>query len=79
MLSKKQIEEIMQNAGLAVELQSPIPTNVAFSELGLDSLDVFNIFVELEVLTGIQVPDDDDIEKLQTIDSIHAYVAARDS
>ena len=78
MLSKKQIEEIMQNAGLAVDLQSPIPTNEAFTELGLDSLDVFNIFVELEVLTGIQVPDND-IEKLQTIDSIHAYFAARDS
>ena len=73
-----QIEEIMQNAGLAVDLQSPIPTNEEFSELGLDSLDVFNIFIELESQAGIQVPDSD-IEKLQTIDNIHAYLAARDS
>ena len=78
MLSKTQIEEIMQNAGLAVDLQSPIPTNEEFSELGLDSLDVFNIFIELESQAGIQVPDSD-IEKLQTIDNIHAYLVARDS
>lgn len=76
MISKIQIEELMLNAGLAVELQSPIPTDEVFSELGLDSLDVFNIFIELETLTGIQVPDDE-IENLQTIDSIHAYVAAK--
>ena len=55
MISKIQIEELMLNAGLAVELQSPIPTDEVFSELGLDSLDVFNIFIELETLTGIQV------------------------
>ena len=78
MLSKTQIEEIMQNAGLAVDLQSPIPTDEEFSDLGLDSLDVFNIFIELESQTGIQVPDSD-IEKLQTIDNIHDYLAARDS
>lgn len=78
MLSKTQIEEIMLNAGLAVDLESPIPTNEDFSELGLDSLDVFNIFVELEVLTGVKVADSD-IEKLQTIDNIHAYFAARDT
>ncbi len=78
MLSKTQIEEIMQNAGLAVDLQSPIPTNEKFSELGLDSLDVFNIFIELESQAGIQVPDSD-IEKLQTIDNIHAYLVNRNS
>ncbi len=78
MLSKTQIEETILNAGLTVDLQTPIPTNEEFTELGLDSLDVFNIFVELEVLTGIQVPDDD-VEKLQTIDNIHAYFAAEGS
>jgi len=78
MLSKTQIEEIMLDSGLAVELQTPIPTDKEFSEMDLDSLDVFNIFVELESLTGIQVPDGD-IEKLQTIDSIHAYFVAKGS
>ncbi len=78
MLSKTQIEETMLNSGMAVDSQPPIPTDRNFYEMGLDSLDVFNVFVELESLTGIQVPDDD-LEKLQTIDSIHAYFAAKGS
>ena len=78
MPSKAQIEEIMLNAGLAVDLEKPIPTDKDFTELGLDSLDVFNIFVELEVLTGVQVADNE-IEKLQTIDSIHSFFAAKES
>ena len=78
MLSKTQIEEIMLNAGLAVDLQPPIPTSEEFSDLGLDSLDVFNILVELETLTGIEVPDSD-IEKVQTIDDIHTYFTAKAS
>jgi len=76
MLSKPQIEEAMQNAGLAVDLPSPVPTGTPFIDLGMDSLDIYNVFVELEVLTGIQVPDDD-IGELQTIDSIHDYFVAK--
>lgn len=29
-----------------------------FEEAGFDSLDMFNLFVELEQLTGHQVPDE---------------------
>ena len=76
MLSKQQIEEAMLNAGLAVNLPTPVPTDTRFSDLGMDSLDVYNVFVELEVLTGIQVPDND-VEDLQTIDSIHGYFATK--
>ena len=78
MISKTQIEEIMINVGLAVDLQPPIPTNGEFSDLGLDSLDIFNVLVELETLTGIEVPDSD-VEKVQTIDNLHAYLAAKGS
>ena len=76
MLSKQQIEEAMLNAGLAVELPTPVPTDASFSDLVMDSLDIYNVFVELEVLTGVQVPDSD-VESLQTIDSIHDYFATK--
>lgn len=76
MLSKSQIADAMRNANLTVDLPSPIPTDTTFSDLGLDSLDIYNVFVELEVLTGIEVPDSD-IDDLQSIDSIHDYFAAR--
>ena len=75
MLSKQQIEEAMLNAGLAIELPTPVPTDKTFSDLGLDSLDIYNVFVELGVLTGTQVPDSE-VEGLQTIDSVHDYFAA---
>jgi acyl carrier protein len=76
MLSKTQIEEVMLNAGLAIELPSPVPTDKRFTDLGMDSLDIYNVFVELEVLTGVQVPDSD-VEGLQTIDSIYDYFSAK--
>ena len=78
MLSKAQLEELILGAGLVVELESPIPTDREFSDLGLDSLDVYNIFVEVEVQTSIEIPDSE-IANLNTIDSLHAYLAAQDS
>ncbi len=78
MLSKAQLEELILGAGLVVELESPIPTDREFSDLGLDSLDVYNIFVEVEVQTSIEIPDSE-IANLNTIDNLHAYLAAQDS
>ena len=78
MLSKAQLEELILGAGLVVDLESPIPTDREFSDLGLDSLDVYNIFVEIEVQTSVEIPDSE-IENLKTIDSLHAYLAAQDA
>lgn len=40
--------------------------------LGVDSLDIFNVLVELENATGKKVPDED-VEKLTTIRSLIDY------
>ena len=72
MLSKEKIVEAVHNAGVAVELPLEMPTDEKFDDLGMDSLDIFNIFVELETMTGHQVPDSE-IESLQTVDAIHEY------
>lgn len=72
MVSKEQIVEAILKAGISVELQSDMSTNESFEDLGLDSLDVFNIFVELETVTDHMVPDSE-IESLQTVDDIHSY------
>ena len=76
MLSKKEIEDVLLNAGLAVELKQPIPSNIPLSDLGLDSLDTYNVFVELERITGVSVADDD-FDELQTIDSIETYFRSK--
>ena len=75
MLSKERIVNAILNAGLAVELQPDMLTSQSFEDLGMDSLDVFNIFVELETITGHQVPDSE-IESLQTVNHIHSYFAS---
>ena len=76
MIDKAKIEEIAITHGVASELEPPIAGDAHFADLGLDSLDVFNILNDLEALTGIQVPDED-VDKLQTIDSILKYFEAK--
>ena len=76
MITKDQIEKIMLEVGMAVELETPLPGDQKFEDLGLDSLDVFNMFVELETLTGFQVPDEE-VEQLNTIDNVLAYFAEK--
>lgn len=46
--------------------------NARFDELGLDSLDRYEILVGVQEATGIEVPDDD-VEKLYSIAAIEAY------
>ena len=46
-------------------------------DLGFDSLDRFNVFLEVEILTGISIPDED-IASLQSIRSIYEYVASKE-
>ncbi|MDK9762851.1 acyl carrier protein [Vibrio sp. D420a] len=46
--------------------------DVTFKEAGFDSLDMFNLFVELEQKTGHQVPDEL-VEELNTPAAIIEY------
>lgn len=46
--------------------------DAGFKSFGIDSLDVFNVLVELESVTGRKVPDED-VEKLTTIRSLVGY------
>ena len=45
-------------------------------EQGLDSLDTYNLLLSIEETFGVQVPDED-IEDLETIDAVVAYVNER--
>jgi acyl carrier protein len=52
---------------------SRIPDDGHLREFGFDSLDMFNIFLEIEALSGRSIPDED-IEHLQSIQSMYEYV-----
>lgn len=75
MLSIEQIRDAVRAADIGVEADG-LSADKTFEEQGLDSLDVFNLFLELEKVSGVQVPDED-MEGLQSIDAVAKYFANR--
>jgi acyl carrier protein len=71
MLSIDQIRATIKKACKQIDVNS-LEVDVAFRDQGLDSLDMFNIFLELEAVTGSSIPDAH-IELLQSINSIQEY------
>ena len=72
MLSKEKIVGAILEAGIGIDFDSEMLTDQKFEDMGMDSLDVFNIFIALEAITGHMVPDSE-IESLQTVDDIQKY------
>ena len=70
-LTEADVKKALQQAGVDAEIDTIEPTD-SFKKLGLDSLDLFNLFVELETITGIQIPDED-IEHLTSIKAVLEY------
>lgn len=50
--------------------------DASLKEMGVTSLDKFNLFLLIEERFGVQVPDDD-FAALQTINEIVAYISKR--
>ncbi|WP_313500551.1 acyl carrier protein [Stutzerimonas nitrititolerans] len=73
MLNEQQIRDII--AGVNTNLDwATQDKNVTFAELGLDSLDRFDVLLGIQEATGVEVPDDD-VESLSSIAAIEAYFA----
>ena len=54
--------------------ESEIVNNASFTNnLGIDSLDLYEVFMEFEKEFGITIPDEE-AEKLTTVDSVINYV-----
>lgn len=58
MLTEEQVKAAMRAAGISVDIDA-IGLNDKFRDRGLDSLDVFNLLIELQAETGREVPDKD--------------------
>ncbi len=72
MLSREKLIETI-NGSLKIDLDPETTSlDAGFKTLGLDSLDVFSILVELELLTGRKVPDGD-VEKISTLGDLLNY------
>ena len=67
--------EAIKQADTQMESDKLTP-EAKFSDLGADSLDMMNIFVELEDVIGFMVPDED-IDQLTCVNDIYEYVQSR--
>ena len=74
MLNAEQMIELL-NRCLQMNLDTKnTPVDVKFSTLGIDSMDFFNILMELESVTGKKIPDSD-VDNLTTIKELVDYFA----
>lgn len=54
--------------------ESEVKLETSFEDLGVDSLDLFQIIIELEEAFGIQI---EDAESIKTVEDAVKYVEAR--
>ena len=66
------IRNIIKNAGVSEDLAQLI-NDGSLKEIGLDSLDMANVLLQIEEKFNIKIPDED-VEQLDSINSIVAYI-----
>lgn len=71
MVTEDQVRNALKVSGVSVDADT-IPTDTSFSDLGMDSLDFFNVVAEMQDITGREIPDED-IDRLRSIDGIIEY------
>lgn len=73
MLSENKIRDIIAECDTKIDWATQDKTTL-FDDLGMDSLDRFDVVVGLQEASGFEVPDDD-VEKLNSIAAIETYFA----
>ena len=71
MLTVEQIRDAIAASGVQCDAQN-VDVNQTFERLGFDSLDIYNIIIEVQSVAGREIPDQD-IEKLTSIANIQTY------
>ena len=66
------IISIIKSAGVLADV-TPEKKEMSFKTLGIDSLDLFNILLQIEEAYKVKIPDSD-IEKLSSIEAIAEYL-----
>ena len=63
---------LIEKSGVSIEV-STIKFDESLAEAGIDSLEVFNIFLAIEEELNVKIPDKD-IDSLDTINNIVGYL-----
>lgn len=73
MITEQQVKDAIEAAGIDVDVSAIGPKD-NLGDHGVDSLDYFNLFLELEDIGGKKIPDED-IDKMNTIEAIIQFYA----
>jgi len=71
MLTEQDVIDLINELDINVDIDA-ISGEVTLKTLGIDSLDIFTLLVEIETKTGKKIPDDE-VDKLDTINAIVDY------
>ena len=75
MILKERLTVILLNSGADIDV-SAIDDNIAFEDMGLDSLDMFNFFSQIDEELDIEVPDEI-FEQLTTLKKLRTYLESK--
>ncbi|MDH0732169.1 acyl carrier protein [Pseudomonas sichuanensis] len=72
-MNADKVKELLKEAGVSVDVSTITDNDQSLREVyGLDSLDMFNVLLEIQAHTGREVPESD-IEGLRTVNDFVAY------
>jgi len=71
MLTEQDVINLIGELDINVDIDA-ISAEATLKSIGIDSLDVFTLLVEIETKTGKKIPDED-VDKLDTINAIVEY------
>jgi len=75
MITNERLIEILLESGADID-QDDIDVYKTFESIGLDSLDTYNFFTQIDDDLGVEVPDEV-FEQLNTIDKVREYLKSK--
>ncbi|RBO85741.1 acyl carrier protein [Marinomonas aquiplantarum] len=75
MINNEKLIDILVKSGVDVEKEN-IHAEQSFEDMGLDSLDMFNFFTEIDEQLGVEIPDDD-FEGMNNLDEVRLYLVSK--
>jgi acyl carrier protein len=76
-MNRKEIEKRINEVFIEtfeLEEKELLPEKRLFSDLGLDSLDIVDLIVEIYKKTGINMKEDEEIRNVRTLGDVYDYL-----
>ena len=72
MIERTELVELLVQSGCELE-STDVDFQQSYSELGLDSLEVFDFFRQIDEKLGVDVPDKD-LDRLKNLEDTYQYL-----